>query len=97
MGQYFSVQHIAGSEGRGNLQTEEKLVPRDLESFRGLTQQECYDRMEAIDRKAGRFAKELRLKGHVCVLELESYPRQISWCQNTERCQGDPWGRPREV
>ena len=39
------------------------------------------DDMKERNNRAYEFAKELHNKGHRCVEYLESYPVQISWCQ----------------
>jgi hypothetical protein len=40
------------------------------------------DAQQRIDREI----KRLRDDGHMCVIELQSYPSQIEWCQNKDKC-----------
>jgi hypothetical protein len=47
------------------------------------TETESEDDMDQEDQEAEDFGTKLEKAGHTCVEYLESYPVQISWCQQT--------------
>ena len=49
-----------------------------------------YTDMKKRDKEAEQFGDQLIKEGHRCVIEMESYPRQIGWCRKpANECTGN--------